>query len=342
MTRSRSVRRLLPCVLALSVVFAACGGDDDSGSSGGSGSASASGDGGAFPVTIDHTYGSTEIAERPERVVSVGFSEQDILLALGITPVAVREWFGEKPSATWGWAEDELGDGEPEVLSADELNFEQIAALEPDLIVGVYSGITEEDYDTLSAIAPTLPESGDYIDYGTPWQEMTRTVARAVGEEARAEELITEVDDQFAAVREEHPEFEGATAVVGTAYADVLYAYASQDPRGRFLTELGFDAPVEIDELAGDEFTATVSAERFDLFDTDVLIWITDGNRAAIEGDPLYRSLRAATEGRVVFVDNLADIGGALSFQTVLALPYLLDELVPQLAAAVDGDPTTT
>jgi iron complex transport system substrate-binding protein len=31
----------------------------------------------------------------------------------------------------------------------------------------------------------------------------------------------------------------------------------------------------------------------------------------------------------------------APSFVTVLSLPYLLDQLVPRLAAAVDGDPST-
>jgi iron complex transport system substrate-binding protein len=340
MTRRQPVRRLLLPALVLSLALAACGGDDSDSSSG---AASAdTGDDSAFPVTIDHVYGSTEIPERPERVVSVGFNEQDILYALGVTPVAVREWFGEKPHATWSWAEDELGDGEPVVLSADELNFEQIAELRPDLIVGVYSGITDDEYETLSAIAPTLPESGEYIDYGTPWQEMTTTVGRAVGEEARAEEIVAEVEGELAAAREEHPEFEGATAVVGTAFETEIYAYAAQDPRGRFLAELGFEVPAEIDELAGDEFTATVSPERVDLFDADVLIWITDGDQEIIENDPLFQGLRAATEGRVIFVDNLADVGGALSFQTALSLPFLLDELVPQMATAVDGDPATT
>ena len=51
------------------------------------------------------------------RVVSVGLTEQDILLQLGVVPIAVTEWYGEKPFATWPWAEELLGDAEPEVLS---------------------------------------------------------------------------------------------------------------------------------------------------------------------------------------------------------------------------------
>ena len=43
-----------------------------------------------------------------------------------------------------------------------------------------------------------------------------------------------------------------------------------------------------------------------------------------------------------MFLDSFDDpLGGATSFVSVLSLPYLLDGLVPMLAAAVDGDPAT-
>ena len=65
---------------------------------------------GAFPVTIEHKFGSTTIESQPERVVSVGFAEHEGLLALGVEPVGVRDWYGDQPYATWPWAQDELGD----------------------------------------------------------------------------------------------------------------------------------------------------------------------------------------------------------------------------------------
>ena len=67
------------------------------------------------------------------------------------------------------------------MLPSTELNFEQIAALNPDLIVGVSSGMTEADYATLSAIAPTLAQPGEYIDYGMPWDVTTELIGKAVG-----------------------------------------------------------------------------------------------------------------------------------------------------------------
>ena len=74
--------------------------------------------------------------------MSVGFTDQDTLLALGVVPVGIRDWYGDQPDAVWPWATDELGDAEPTVISSAELDFEAVAALEPDLIVGLSSGMT--------------------------------------------------------------------------------------------------------------------------------------------------------------------------------------------------------
>jgi iron complex transport system substrate-binding protein len=123
----------------------------------------------AFPFTIEHKYGSTTVTEKPERIVLVGLTEQDALLALGIVPVATRGWYGERPGAIFEWAQDKLGDAEvPVVLPGAELNIEQIAGLNPDVIVGLYAGLTQEEYDTLSKIAPTVAQPAEYVDWGIP------------------------------------------------------------------------------------------------------------------------------------------------------------------------------
>jgi iron complex transport system substrate-binding protein len=296
-----------------------------------------------FPVTIEHKYGSTEIAAAPERIVTVGLTDHDALLALGVQPVGVTEWFGEQPYATWPWAQDELGDAEPVVLRTGDsgINFEAIAALQPDAILALYSGITEEEYGLLSQIAPTVAQPGQYVDYGIPWQELTRTVGAVVGRSAEADAMVKDVEAYFSEVRAAHPEFEGATAVVATPY-EGIWVYGPEDPRGRFLTMLGFALPEGLAEITGAEFGGNLSMERADLLDVDVIIWLdADEAQGPLDG-PVYSSLAVHTEGREVFLDSYDDpLGGATSFVSVLSLPFLLDGLVPQLAAAVDGDPAT-
>jgi iron complex transport system substrate-binding protein len=330
----RRAAAALVAALTLATLVAACGSDEPA--AGAATSTTAKAGDAAFPVTIEHTFGSTTIDAKPTRVVVVGFNEQDTLLALGVKPVGTREWFGEKPSAVWPWAEDAMGDATAKVLGSAEIDPEQVAALRPDLIVGIYAGLDRTQYDKLSQIAPVLPQAKEFIDYGMPWQDVTLMLGKAVGESAKARQIVDDLEARFADIREEHPEFAGKEAVVGTAWDADIYAYASEDGRGRLLQSLGFEVPAEVDEIAGSEFTATVSSERTELFDLDALVWITDSQNPSMLSDlPVFANLDVVEDGRVVYFDNDEPEGAALSWNSPLSLPYFLDILVPKLAAAL-------
>ncbi|WP_432946160.1 iron-siderophore ABC transporter substrate-binding protein [Kribbella sp. CA-253562] len=337
---------LRPLALAVVVpLFAltACGSGDSAEPAADSGSAGS--ETGAFPVSIKNKFGTAEIKQAPQRVVSVGLVEQDALLALDVVPVGTTEWFGEKPGALFPWAKDKLGDRAlPTVLKdKDGIQFEQIAALRPDLIIGMYSGITADDYQKLTAIAPTVAQPAGVPDYGVAWQDVARTVGQAVGKPKQADELVKGIEQRFATVRAEHPEFQGKPALMATPY-EGYFVYGSQDPRSRLLTDFGFTLPSGLDAQIGDKFGANISAERINLLDQQALVWFpTKGGTAKLKNDPLYKNLPVRTQGRDVFVEENYDdpLYGATSFVSVLSLPIVLDQLVPKLKAAVDGDPAT-
>lgn len=299
-------------------------------------------DASSFPVVIEHKFGSTTIANEPQRVVSVGYTDQDALLALGVVPLAVRYWYGDAPHAIFPWAQDEAQGAAPEVLNMPygNLNYEAILALQPDLIIAVSSGITQEEYDLLSQIAPTVAQTAEYINFGMPWQETTRIIGAAVGKSAEAEALINRVDGLFAEVRAENPKFMDKNIVVAYNYGEArTYGYyTSQDARGRFFTDLGFIIPDKLVEIAGEQFYFDLSTERIDLLDQDVIVFLglqfAEGGRAAIESDPLVSQLNAMREGRVVYIP--AEYDDALQFSTVLSLEYALEGIVPELAAIFD------
>jgi iron complex transport system substrate-binding protein len=303
----------------------------------------------AFPITIEHKYGSTEIAEVPERIVVVGLLEQDALLALGVAPVATTEWFGGFDGALWPWAQDaaaEIGVDAADITvldAADGVAVEAVAAAEPDLILGLYSGLTDVEYELLSGIAPTVAQPAEYNDWGIPWQELTLTVGRIVGRSADAEALVADVEAGFAAAREAHPEFAGASGAVATPY-EGIFVYGPQDVRGRFLADLGIELPEELATQLGEEFGGQLSLERVDLLDLDVVIWLDVPPASPDLDEGAYGALAVHQEGREVFLDSEAEdaLGGAMSFVTVLSLPYLLDGVVPAMALAIDGDPATT
>jgi iron complex transport system substrate-binding protein len=294
---------------------------------------------GAFPVTIEHKFGSTTIKAEPKRIVLVGLTEQDPLLALGVVPVATTEWIGKYDGEIPPWSKEKLGNAPMPTVLSDKSGpqYEKIASLRPDLILGLYAELTQESYDKLSRIAPTVAQPSQYASYGIPWQEATKTVGKIVGKSAQAEKLVADTEARLAKVRQDNPKFNGATAVMATQW-EGYFVYGSQDPRSRMLASLGFQLPGTLDQVIGDKFGATISKERVDLLDQRVLIWIvTDAQktRAQLDADPLYTGLNVAKQKHDILIDDATPYGTAVSFVSVLSIPFLLDNIVPDLTKAI-------
>jgi iron complex transport system substrate-binding protein len=329
--------RALTATCLAALALAACGGSDTEPSAPGG---TAEREESAFPVRIEHKFGTSEVEAPPERVVTVGWTEQDIALALGVPPVASREFLGGYDWRNRPWARGMPGASDVELVGQEEINVERVAATRPDVLIGVNSGMSERDYDKLSKIAPTVPQSDEFIDFGVPWQEQTRVTGRALGLEEKADQLVAEVEEKFAQAREENPEFEGKTAALAYASGDGGFgAYATGDYRVRFFEDLGFETPKAIDELAGDSFYVDFSAERLRLIDQDVVVMFA--KREDVIDHPVYRRLDAVREDRVIYLDLEDQLAGALGYSSPISLPYAIDEAVPRLAAAIDGDPKT-
>ena len=323
------------------LALAACGSDDS-----GDAAATATAAEAHFPLTVTHAFGTTTVDAPPTRVVTVGVSEQDTVLALGIKPVGVTEWYGEQPYATWPWAQEALGDAKPVVLdTSDGFQYERIAALRPDLIIGTNAGMDAAAYEKLSAIAPTVAHAkGFESDYFPPWDGEALRIGQALGKEAEVKELIADVKQQFAQAAADHPEFAGTKAIF---LQNAIYdgnAIAYQDGLSTaFLTDLGFTIPASLDQYATEGGQAYIPVERLGVLDTgDVLLWATEkpSDRAALEKVPLYPGLEAVKNGTQVFTDGTT--AGAIYFTSVLSLPYVLDRLVPAMASALAGDGPAT
>lgn len=341
-------RRFLAGLSALAVApaLAACGGDSSGATASGTsrGGRSQGPEEGAFPVTLEHKYGTTTIESAPERVVCVGLTEQDTLLALGVVPVGVTYWFGdEELRGIYPWAREHLGDAEPPTVLSDTngLEIEKIAALAPDLIIGQYTAMTAQEYERLAALGvPVVAQSGDYADWGTPWDEAAMTVGTAVGRPRAARELIDSVRQRIVDEAAAHPEFEGRTAAVVTPY-DGLFIYGAQDPRSRMLEDLGFTLHPLLTDADDSDFGVSLSAERTsDLGDAGTVIWLDLAADKQVRS--IFETTPAHEDGRWF---DISEADGsyyvAHSFVTPLSIPYVLDRYLPQLAAAVDGDPAT-
>lgn len=265
-------------------------------------------------VTVKHVFGETKIPAPPKRVVSAGFTEQDDLLAVGVVPVAVTDWFGGEPFGVWPWAQPKLGGAQPAVLSlADGIQTDQIAALRPDLIVATNAGLDQETYTKLTAIAPTIAQSGQDAFF-EPWKDQATTVGQAVFKHDDMQALIGGVDGKFTTAATNNPQFSGKKVMLlhGTFGPDGPQVM-TPDWRTEFLTKMGFAVADGVDTA-------------------DVLIWCTesDEEQAALLADPTVARLKATTQGRNVFTGK--ELAGAIAFGSTLSYPLVAEALPGRIA----------
>lgn len=297
--------------------------------------------GGAFPVTVEHAFGSTEVTKAPERVVTVGYTDDQAVLAFGVKPVGMVDQYpnpaGRTPdiNTQWPWVKDQWGDTRPEVVMKNGdagPNFEKIASLRPDLIIAVYSEVDEAAYEKLSKIAPTVGRTkGEKELFSAPWQDNAVHIAKALGKEKEGAALVKEIQGKLDTAKKAHPEFGGKKAVALSWYKDSISAFTSTDVRGRLVTGTGFTYQTEIDKIADGGFSTELSPERVDLVDVDQIFVINDkADTDALKKFELFTNLPAVKNGKVSYLLDSEGpaVGAAMSQGTLLSLPYAIDELV--------------
>lgn len=297
----------------------------------------------AEEITLHHRFGDTVVdPDKVKRIVSVGYHEQDFLYALGLAPVGVHEWFGDRPYATWPWAEDErkaVG-ATPEVQKGFEIDVEWVWEMQPDLIVATFAPMDAAFYAQLSQIAPVLGPPAEYPLWGGPWDAELRLIAQATGREAEAQAVIARIGAKVDAAVAAHPQFRGLSGTAAYFQGGQIIGYPGMDGANRLLAAFGIHTPPGFDDMAGGSDRFQISPERFDLFDLDVLLWLVEApSRAAIEALPSWQNTRAAREGRAIWASP--EMMGAMSFQSPLSIEWALEPLTRMLAAAADGNPAT-
>jgi len=302
---------------------------------------------GVYPITIEHVFGTTTIEAQPERVATVAWSNHEVPLALGVVPVGMSKvtWGDDDDNGVLPWVEDkleELGAETPVLFDeTDGIDFEAVADTAPDVILASYSGLTQEEYDTLSKIAPVVayPE----VAWGTSLEDMILMNSKAIGMEAEGEQLVADLDTEITEALTSHSELEGKKVLF--AYMDPsdfsqIGFYTSHDTRPGFLADNGLPMPSIVDEesAATDEFYVTVSAEEADRF-ADVDVFVTYGDPdgeliAQLQADPLLSQIPAIANGSIVILEDATPLAASAN-PSPLSIAWGVDEYFGLLAAPI-------
>lgn len=301
---------------------------------------------GAFPVTIEHAYGSTTVKDEPTRIATIGWSDQDVLLSLGVVPVGAQQitWGGNQNEST-DWFDEklkELGGKQPTRYNADTTTpVKEISKLAPDLILATNSGISEADYKKLSQIAPTVAFPGD--PWLTSWKDSLEMIGDATGRSEEADKVERETQAKIDSVATTYPELDETsflvTGVQDNSKLGTIGLYGTGDARSQLLSEIGMKpAPAASTMVKKGEFYADVSAEKAPQLKSDVLVDLgyVPGSFEALQKDKLLSRIPAIKSDHYVDVTD-QPLSLAFSAASPLSIPYFIDELVPSIAKAANG-----
>lgn len=300
-------------------------------------------------ITIEHALGTTTLPDTIERVATVNWANHEVPLALGIVPVgmAAANFGDDDGDGLLPWVTErleELGADTPVLFDeTDGIDFEAVADTDPDVILAAYSGLTQEDYDTLSQIAPTV--AYPTAPWSTPWREMIQMNAAGIGMAEEGRELVADIEAEIAQAVAAHPGLEGTatmflTHVDPTDLSEVSF-YTTNDTRTAFFTDLGLATPASVAEASADSdaFSGTISAEQVDTF-ADVELIVTYGDQElvdALKGDPLLSQMPAVADDAIVSLPGSSPLGTAAN-PTPLAISWVLEDYVSLLAEAAGAE----
>ncbi|KAA0941017.1 ABC transporter substrate-binding protein [Sporosarcina sp. ANT_H38] len=299
-----------------------------------------------YPLVIKHVFGETAIEEKPERVVTISWGNHDVALALGVVPVgfSAANYGVQDDSGLLPWTTDKLKELDADIPTifqdTDGLDFEAISDANPDVILAAYSGITQEEYDTLSEIAPVVAyQTSPWV---ASWREQVTFNSMGMGMEAEGKQLIADTEKLIHDKANEYPVLKGKKAAFVSISATDLskfYIYTPTDPRGEFLTELGMEYPESITSQITDpnSFYLELSAENADILnDVDLFVSYGDDNTLkALQADPILGKIPAVQRGSVVIIGDNTPLAAA-GTPNPLAINYSIDKYLNLLSEAAN------
>lgn len=295
--------------------------------------------GAEFPVKIKHKFGTTTIKSKPDRVASVALNANGVATDLSANLVVIEK----NTSSSNGldpWLPKKANPDAVLLDSFKEFDFEKIAAQKPDLILmtALQSNATQDDYDRMSQIAPTIGPST------TSETETELLIGQALGQADAVQDKLDQAEEAVAKVRKKYSADGGATVGYGLISEDNIGIQVDPKtaPAVGFLQDLGLKIAPEIKKGFKDQGQARppgtylISYENVDVLDsTELLLLGTFGSGVKEKFEPLAKRLPAAKAGNLNYVDftvtyALQAIG---SYNT----DWLLERLTPYLKKLADS-----
>ncbi|MFD0590910.1 ABC transporter substrate-binding protein [Paenibacillus sp. GCM10027627] len=287
-----NIRRWMGALLSvplLAAMTAGCGTDASS--------FQASDKGGTESAVVITDFADREVTlhDLPKRIVALGNGEVDIVYALGGTLVG-------RPEDNAGLITEGVKDV-PVVGSAHTVNLEEIAVVQPDVVLG-NNPMNLNDIPLLEGIGSkvVLTEANSIDDI----RRQIELFGKLLNKEDKASELIKEIDTELAQWKNKTQSQRRALIVYGAP--GTFLAALPQSLAGNVLeTAGGANIAAEYARLQNYPNYAQLNTERVVESGPDVIFIMTHGNKEDVEksflhemeGNPAWQTVPAVRDGRI-------------------------------------------
>ena len=314
-------QRRFTLLMGLAALVAACGSDS---------SPEAEPDADSAPVepVVQHAFGETTLPATPTRIVVLGYTLVETLVALDVPPIGAPGVILNEMTYL------ELDtDAIADVGTPAQPNLERITTLNPDLIL-TSQRLGEESYTLLAQIAPTVAFD---VDEMTEWRSLTRLCAEALGKSDVAEKLSADYDAKLAQlddqVSQDLADIEASVVFVSPGQ---MRTFGKATFPGSVLADAGLSRPPRQAEGLG---ANNISLEVLEQIDGDVMFILTPQSNTELAADieaeiartqasPLWPQLQAVQN------DQVYEAGPHWAIGSYIAANLMLDDLLTYFTPA--------
>ncbi|WP_299693551.1 ABC transporter substrate-binding protein [uncultured Vibrio sp.] len=259
----------------------------------------------AETVTIEHSKGTAQFTEVPQRVVVLGHGSLDVLDKIGVQPVGVSHSLLPDYLASYKNTTENTG-------SLSEPDFEAIYMLKPDIIIAENRML--KVYDKLAQIAPTIMFSIDGDKYWQDTQQNWRTLGNIFGKQAEVEAIIGETQASITAVYNEVAS-DDTTAMMLMNNGSNIAMFNKGSRYSIIFDDFGFVesksatvAPIKgtHGNLISFEYIADAQPEVIYVLDREKAIGRSEGRAPQLFDNPLVAATPAAQHDNIVYLDTAA------------------------------------
>ena len=339
--------KFLTAAAALTLMLAACNSEEETNSGESTEKAAQTEEAtetSAFPMTVSSLTESREDEEKgttitfedvtlekmPERIITLDYGFLDTLDALGVEGIVGIAANGGKGNIPEHLKEKYVTDEVADVGTLKQIDFEAVAAAEPDVIF--ISGRQSPFYEELKEITPNVVFIGsDNENYIDAVYETVDLAAQIFDKEEKGEELKASLQEKVDAVKEKAAGYENALVAM---YNDKKISGFDNGADSRFAyvyNDFGF-TPATTD-IEASSHGSDFSYESILSVDPEVLLIIdrtasdVETIKADIEND-IIKQTRAYKEGKIVYLDG---VNWYFSSNGVTTEAEKLDEILEEL-----------